>query len=366
MKNKINIFLLFIACVLLTGCASKKVMTIDNTSVSLGEFAVFARFLQASQYTGYQNAYRDYLKQSGQTDIENKVMPVVWDTAIKNKASNGSQDAQKDVEPNVGPLNNTTSSDAITERTEGDALKNVIINSLKEFIITSNHAKDYNISLDESELAFINKMANEYYSQNKKALNHDNVKLQDVIDFMKHYNLFVKTANAIQAKTVTSVSDAESRVINISYLAMPYDTNEDAVFKVMHQIYNDVKSNNKDLSDIAKQYNAVYNTIDFAPMDKSANYVFNNKDLDIMSRLYPNDILEPIKGDNKTYYIVKINNIDKPDESFKYKEQLIAKYKMQAYVDLYNKWLSDAKIIYDNKVLNNFQITDAVVFKAVD
>lgn len=365
MKHLINKFMIFIACLFLTGCGSKSVMSIENTSVSIGEFAVFTRFLQANQYSGYQDAYREYLKQSGQTDINNKVMSVVWDTKVQDKASSSSQDASNSVEPNVGAINNTTPSDAIVEHTEGDVLKNLAINSLKEFIITSNHAKDYNIKLDDSELKFINEMATKYYNQNKKALKYDNVKLQDVVDFMKHYNLFVKIVNYIQAQNITSVSDAESRVINISYLAIPYDSDEAAVSSVIHQIYKNVKSNNTDLSEIAKQYNAVYNTIDFAPMDKSADYVFDDKDLDIMSRSYNNDILEPIKGDNKTYYIIKINNIDKPDESVKYKEQLIAKYKMQAYVDLYNQWLSDTKINYDLSLVNNFKVTDSVIFKAV-
>ena len=209
-------------------------------------------------------------------------------------------------------------------------------------------------------------MANDYYNQNKTAMSYDNVSLNDVISFMKHYYLFVKTVNHIQSKTITTVTDAESRVINISYMAVPYDSDENSVKGLMYQIYNDIKTNNESLEDMAKQYNAVYKTIDIAPLDKSADYVFSDKDLDLISKSYNNDILEPIKGDNNIYYIIKINQVDKPDESLKYRNELIVKYKMQVYIDLYNSWLAQVNIVYNSKVLNDFKVTDSVIFKAVD
>ena len=125
---------------LLVGCGSKTVMTINNDSVSLGEYAVFTRFVQANQYTAYQSSYREYLKQSGQKDIDDSVMTTVWNTPINKTADNGSEPSQvesKYSSGNVGSLNVSTPSEAIVERTEGDALKVMAINSFKEFIITS-------------------------------------------------------------------------------------------------------------------------------------------------------------------------------------------------------------------------------------
>lgn len=367
MKFRITILTL-LSC-LLAGCGSKTAMTINNEIVSLGEYAVFTRFVQANQYTAYQSAYRDYLKQSGQTDVDDAIMSTIWNTPVNKTSENGSDTSQNKSNSNssnVGSLNISTPSEAIVERTEGDALKVMAIESFKEFIITSSHAKDYNINLDDSDLSFINKMANDYYNQNKTAMSYDNVSLNDVISFMKHYYLFVKTVNHIHSKTITTVTDAESRVINISYMAVPYDSDENSVKGLMYQIYNDIKTNNESLEDMAKQYNAVYKTIDITPLDKSADYVFSDKDLDLISKSYNNDILEPIKGDNNIYYIIKINQVDKPDESLKYRNELIVKYKMQVYIDLYNSWLAQANIVYNSKVLNDFKVTDSVIFKAVD
>ena len=201
----------------------------------------------------------------------------------------------------------STPSEAIIERTEGDALKAFSLKLFEEFVITSSHSVDYNITFDESENAFIIKMANDYYNQNKEALSYDKVGLIDIISFMKRYYLFVKTVNYIQSNQDVNVSDNESKVINISYIAMKYDSNKDEIFDIMNNIYTDAKDNNIDLQSLAGKYGGVYNNIDFAPMDKSSEYVFSEDDLLSMSSADDGAVLGVVEGDNNVYYVIKIN-----------------------------------------------------------
>lgn len=325
-----------LAAGMLTGCGEKKldgtktVATVNGTEIPMGVVSIAARQQQAQMDAMYAS-----FTGSGVN---------IWDTVADEKTG-----------------------ETYGEQAAKDTLKQVEL-----MYIMKDKAADYKVEVTEEDEKAIAEAAKAFIEANsEETIAELSVTEEQVKTYLELQTYKQRMYDAIMDEAKVEVTDEEANQSSFTYVSISTsgeDLTEDDKKKKKEQtqeILDKMKEDpTGDMSEAAKaadeSYNALTGTFTTA----------ESKEEDGDSAYYPKEVLEVLRGlkegemapevieTDTGYYVVRLDKKLDEEATESKRESLESEKKTEYYTETTDKWLEDAEIKADDKVLKTLKITD--------
>lgn len=376
MKMKRIMSLVLSACMgaaLLSGCGASKmdgtktVLTVNDEEASVGSLMTMLRYQQAVTYDYYQNMMSSYAQQGLSMNFGD-----LWDGELPESTSDTDETNETDTED----VDNTS---GMNVKTYGNQLVDNIATTLCSYMVVSQHAADYEVSLSYEEQAAIKDVAKEFCdTSDEKSLSANGITEADVVDYLTWYSLYDKVYDAYVASSDITVSDEEAKSMTVSYMRFSVDqTNED------YDTDKEVKQQAEDFLDSCLAEDDA-TSIDFTSLEEaysngyagtesiavndteSDNYAFDVEDIKKLSETENGVLYSKVLDDgNGSYYVMRVDNNDDKDAAASYAETLKETKINDAFADTVQSWTDESEIKYIVDILESIVVTDNVIYTGV-
>lgn len=329
-----------LAAGMLTGCGEKKldgtktVATVNGTEIPMGVVSIAARQQQAQMDAMYAS-----FTGSGVN---------IWDTVADEKTG-----------------------ETYGEQAAKDTLKQVEL-----MYIMKDKAADYKVEVTEEDEKAIAEAAKAFMEANsEETIAELSVTEAQVKTYLELQTYKQRIYNEIMDEAKVEVTDEEANQSSFTYVSISTsgeDLTEDDKKKKKEQaqeILDKMKEDpTGDMSEAAKaadeSYNALTGTFTTA----------ESKEEDGDSAYYPKEVLEVLRGlkegemapevieTDTSYYVVRLDKALDEEATESKRESLESEKKTEYYTETTDKWLEDAEIKADDKVLETLKITDTHKF----
>ena len=333
---------------MLTGCGEKKldgsktVATVDGTKIPLGVVSLSVREGQMQT----EAMYRSYM---GGSDFD------IWDTEAEKGKTYGEQAVE-------------------------ESLKDVEL-----MYIMKAKAADYDVELtDEDEKAIAEAAASFMEANSEETIADLAVTEDQVKTYLELQTYKQKIHNPIIADVDKNVSDEEAQQSSFEYVSVSTaDLSDDEIKEKKEdaqKILDGLKADpDGDFSEIAKSvddsYSSLSGTFDANETsededtddedaedadDGSSSYsgTYPEEVIDVLRTLDDGEVASDIIETDTAYYVVKLDKKDDEEATETKKESIISTREQTLYTDTTEKWLDDADIKEEKKVLKTLKVTD--------
>ena len=330
---------------MLTGCGEKKldgsktVATVDGTEISLGVVSLSVREGQMQT----EAMYRSYM---GGSDFD------IWDTEAEKGKTYGEQAVE-------------------------ESLKDVEL-----MYIMKAKAADYDVELtDEDEKAIAEAAASFMEANSEETIADLAVTEDQVKTYLELQTYKQKIHDPIIADVDKNVSDEEAQQSSFEYVSVSTaDLSDDEIKEKKEdaqKILDGLKADpDGDFSEIAKSVDDSYSSLSgtFDANETSEDEDTDDEDADedssSYSGTYPEEVIDVLRtlddGEvasdiietDTAYYVVKLDKKDDEEATETKKESIISTREQTLYTDTTEKWLDDADIKEEKKVLKTLKVTD--------
>lgn len=325
---------------MLTGCGDKvvdgtqTVATVDGTEIPMGILSLMARENQAQT----EAMYASFM--GGSTGSFS-----IWE-----------QDAEKG-------------------KTYGEQAVEQTLKDLELMYIMKEKAADYNIEVTEDDQTAIAEAASQFMSANTEdtlkdlAVTEDQVKTYLELETYKQ-----RIHDPLVADVDTNVSDEEAQQSSFTYVSISTADLSDDEIKTKKEDAQKIldamtKDPTADMSETAqsvdKSYSAPTGSFDANEQDSD-----DKEDEDASASSYPDEVLDVLRTLNdgevgpdvietdSAYYVVRLDKKNDETATKNKKESIINTRKDNLYTKITDKWLEDADVTVDKKVLKTLKIKD--------
>lgn len=333
---------------MLTGCGEKKldgsktVATVDGTKIPLGVVSLSVREGQMQT----EAMYRSYM---GGSDFD------IWDTEAEKGKTYGEQAVE-------------------------ESLKDVEL-----MYIMKAKAADYDVELtDEDEKAIAEAAASFMEANSEETIADLAVTEDQVKTYLELQTYKQKIHDPIIADVDKNVSDEEAQQSSFEYVSVSIaDLSDDEIKEKKEdaqKILDGLKADpDGDFSEIAKSvddsYSSLSGTFDANETsededtddedaddadDGSSSYsgTYPEEVIDVLRTLDDGEVASDIIETDTAYYVVKLDKKDDEEATETKKESIISTREQTLYTDTTEKWLDDADIKEEKKVLKTLKVTD--------
>lgn len=330
---------------MLTGCGEKKldgsktVATVDETKIPLGVVSLSVREGQMQT----EAMYRSYM---GGSDFD------IWDTEAEKGKTYGEQAVE-------------------------ESLKDVEL-----MYIMKAKAADYDVELtDEDEKAIAEAAASFMEANSEETIADLAVTEDQVKTYLELQTYKQKIHDPIIADVDKNVSDEEAQQSSFEYVSVSTaDLSDDEIKEKKEdaqKILDGLKADpDGDFSEIAKSVDDSYSSLsgtfdanetsededtdDEDADDGSSSYsgTYPEEVIDVLRTLDDGEVASDIIETDTAYYVVKLNKKDDEEATETKKESIISTREQTLYTDTTEKWLDDADIKEEKKVLKTLKVTD--------
>ena len=330
---------------MLTGCGEKKldgsktVATVDGTEIPLGVVSLSVRDGQMQT----EAMYRSYM---GGSDFD------IWDTEAEKGKTYGEQAVE-------------------------ESLKDVEL-----MYIMKAKAADYDVELtDEDEKAIAEAAASFMEANSEETIADLAVTEDQVKTYLELQTYKQKIHDPIVADVDKNVSDEEAQQSSFEYVSVSTaDLSDDEIKEKKEdaqKILDGLKADpDGDFSEIAKSVDDSYSSLSgtFDANETSEDEDTDDEDADedssSYSGTYPEEVIDVLRtlddGEvasdiietDTAYYVVKLDKKDDEEATETKKESIISTREQTLYTDTTEKWLDDADIKEEKKVLKTLKVTD--------
>lgn len=328
---------------MLTGCGEKKldgsktVATVDGTEIPLGVVSLSVRDGQMQT----EAMYRSYM---GSSDFS------IWDT----EAEEG--------------------------KTYGEQLVEQALEDVELMYIMKEKAADYDVELTDDDEKAIEEAAASFMEANSDEAIADLAVTEDQVKtFLELETYKQRIHDPIIADVDKDVSDEEAQQSSFNYVSISTSDLSDDEIKQKKEdaqkILDDLKAagSDGDLNEIAKSvddsYSSVSGTFDVNE-DAAKEDSDEESDSSSSSSAYPDEVMKVLRtlkdGEigpdvietDTSYYVVKLDKVNDEEATETKKQSIISTRENKLYTDTTEKWLDDADINVEKKVLKTLKVTD--------
>lgn len=330
---------------MLTGCGEKKldgsktVATVDGTKIPLGVVSLSVREGQMQT----EAMYRSYM---GGSDFD------IWDTEAEKGKTYGEQAVE-------------------------ESLKDVEL-----MYIMKAKAADYDVELTDEDEKAIAEAADSFMEANSEETIADLAVTEDQVKtYLELQTYKQKIHDPIIADVDKNVSDEEAQQSSFEYVSVSTaDLSDDEIKEKKEdaqKILDGLKADpDGDFSEIAKSVDDSYsslsgtfdanetsedeNTDDEDADEDSSSYsgTYPEEVIDVLRTLDDGEVASDIIETDTAYYVVKLDKKDDEEATETKKESIISTREQTLYTDTTEKWLDDADIKEEKKVLKTLKVTD--------
>ena len=327
---------------MLTGCGDKAVdgtqtvATVDGTEVPMGILSLMARENQAQT----EAMYASFMGGGGSTGSFS-----IWE-----------QDAEKG-------------------KTYGEQAVEQTLKDLELMYIMKEKAADYNVEVTEDDQTAIAEAASQFISANTEdtlkdlAVTEDQVKTYLELETYKQ-----RIHDPLVADVDTNVSDEEAQQSSFTYVSISTADLSDDEIKTKKEDAQKIldamtKDPTADMSETAQSVDKSYSALT-GSFDANAQDSDDKEDEDASASSYPDEVLDVLRTLNdgevgpdvietdSAYYVVRLDKKNDETATKNKKESIINTRKDNLYTKTTDKWLEDADITVDKKVLKTLKIKD--------
>ena len=329
---------------MLTGCGSKTldgtktVATVDGTDIPLGVVSLYAREQQ-------QQTTSMYLSYMGSADN-------IWD-----------QTADED-----------------SGETYGDQAVTSSLKSIEKMYILKEKASDYDVALtDDDETAIADAASGFMASNGEDTIKELGVTEDQVKTLLELQTIQKKMYDPVVAEGNITVSDDEANQTTFTYVSISTsgdditDEEKETKKEQAQEILDKMKEDpTADMSEIASGVDESYSAVQGNFTTKESE----DEDEDSSSSAYPEEVLTVLRGlkegevsddiieTDTGYYVVRLDKINDEDATASKRESLQNSKESTYYTETTDKWVDDADITVNKKVLKTLKITDKHTFTA--
>lgn len=338
-KTTVAVLTGVLAVGMLSGCGEKKldgtktVATVDGTEIPMGIVSLYARQMQAQT----EAMYMSFMGSAAN----------IWDQTA-----------------------DTESGETYGEQAVKSSLEQVEL-----MYIMKEKAADYGVELTEDEQTAIAEAAAEFMKDNDEetiealAVTEDQVK---TLLELQTYNQ--KIRQPIYDEAAIEVSDEEAQQSGFTYVSVSIsgdDLTEDDIAEKKEQaqaILDEMKEDPEaDMGETAKAQDESYSAL-------SGTFFTNESDDEDLTSSYPDEVIEALRtlDEGEVYpelietetscYIVRLDKINDEEATQSKKESVKTTKESKYYTETTEKWLDDADIKTEDKVLETLTITDKHTF----
>ena len=326
---------------MLTGCGEKKldgsktVATVDGTEIPLGVVSLSVRDGQMQT----EAMYRSYM---GGSDFS------IWDT----EAEEG--------------------------KTYGEQLVEQALEDVELMYIMKEKAADYDVELTDDDEKAIEEAAASFMEANSDEAIADLAVTEDQVKtFLELETYKQRIHDPIIADVDKDVSDEEAQQSSFSYVSISTaDLSDDEIKqkkedaqKIQDELTKDPEG---DFDEIAKSVDDSYSSLEgtFDANDTSDEEDSEDEDSEEDSSTYPDEVIKVLRtledGEvapdvietDTAYYVVKLNQKNDEEATETKKESIISTREQDLYTETTDKWMEDADIKEEKKVLKTLKVTD--------
>ena len=328
---------------MLTGCGEKKldgtktVATVDGTEIPLGLLSLSVREGQAQT----EAMYKSFM---GGQDYS------IW------------------------------SMDAEDGKTYGEQVVEQCLEDIELMYIMKEKAADYDVEITDDDEQKIADAAAEFMSANSDETIQDLAVTEDQVKtYLELQTYKSRMYDPIIADVDKDVSDEEAQQSSFDYVSISTaDLSDDVIEQKKEdaqKILDDLKAagTDGDLNEIAKavddSYSSVSGTFD-ANEDAAEEDSDDESDSSSSSSAYPDEVIKVLRtlkdGEigpdvietDTSYYVVKLDKVNDEEATQTKKDSIISTRESNLYTETTEKWLDDADINVENKVLKTLKVTD--------
>lgn len=327
---------------MLTGCGEKKldgsktVATVDGTEIPLGVVSLSVRDGQMQT----EAMYRSYM---GGSDFD------IWDT-----------EAEKG-------------------KTYGEQLVEQALEDVELMYIMKEKAADYDVELTDDDEKAIEEAAASFMEANSDEAIADLAVTEDQVKtFLELETYKQRIHDPIIADVDKDVSDEEAQQSSFNYVSISTsDLSDDEIKQKKEDAQKILDGLNADpdgdFGEIAKSVDDSYTVLSGSfdtNEDASEEESDDEDETTASSSNYPDEVMKVLRtlkdGEvgpdvieaDSAYYVVKLDKVNDEDATATKKESIISTRENELYTETTDKWLDEADIKVEKKVLKTLKVTD--------
>lgn len=324
---------------MLTGCGEKKldgtktVATVDGTEIPLGIVSLSVREGQAQT----EAMYKSFM---GGQDYS------IW------------------------------SMDAEDGKTYGEQAVEQSLKDVELMYIMKEKAADYNVEVtDDDEQKIADAAAAFMAANSEETLQELAVSEDQVKTYLELQTYKSRMHDPLIADVDKDVSDEEAQQSSFDYVSISTaDLSDDEIKQKKEdaqKILDDLKAagSDGDLNEIAKSVDDSYSSVS-GTFDVNEDAAKEDSDEESDSSAYPDEVMKVLRtlkdGEigpdvietDTSYYVVKLVKVNDEEATETKKQSIISTRENKLYTDTTEKWLDDADINVEKKVLKTLKVTD--------
>ena len=324
---------------MLSGCGEKKidgektVATVDGTDIPMGVLSLYARSSQAQTVAMYKSFM-------GSADN-------IWSQVVDEESG----------------------------ETAGEQAKGQFLEQVELRYIMKEKAADYGVEITSDEETAIADAAAQFMTDNdEETLKELAVTEDQVKTYLELETYQKKLDQPIRNEAEVDITDEEAQQSSFSYVSISISgedlTDEDITTRKeqAQEILDKMKEDpTADMGETAKAVDDTYSGL-------TGTIFTNDSDDEDITNSYDDAVVEALRTlkDGEVYgdlvetdtniYILRMDKVKDDDATASKKESLENTKRSEYYSETTQKWLDDAKITVDEKVLDTLEITDDHIF----
>lgn len=326
---------------MLAGCGEKKldgtqtVATVNGTDIPMGVLSIMVRQSQAQAEAMYAS-----LMGGGQAGYP------IWESEAEGGGTYGEQAVE-------------------------DSLKD-----LETLYILKEKAADYKVEVTEEDQKAIAEAASQFMKANsKETIETLSVTEDQIKTYLELRTYQMRMHDAIIAEVDTDISDEEAQQSSFSYVSISTadleEKDVEAKKKDAQKILDEMKKDpeadfDETVKSVSEDYNALEGTFD--TNEKKEDKEEGEEDL--TSSGYPEEVISVLRtlkdGEfapdvietDTAFYVVRLNKVNDPEATENKKTSILNEKQNEFYADTTGKWLEEAEVTVDKKVLKTLELKD--------
>ena len=324
---------------MLSGCGEKKidgektVATVDGTDIPMGVLSLYARSSQAQTVAMYKSFM-------GSADN-------IWSQVVDEESG----------------------------ETAGEQARGQFLEQVELRYIMKEKAADYGVEITSDEETAIADAAAQFMTDNDEETLKELAVTEDQVKTYLELETYQKKLNQpIRNEAEVNITDEEAQQSSFSYVSISISgedlTEEDIATRKeqAQEILDKMKENpTADMGETAKAVDDTYSGL-------TGTIYANDSDDEDITNSYDDAVVEALRTlkDGEVYgdlvetdtniYILRMDKVKDDDATASKKESLENTKRSEYYSETTQKWLDDAKITVDEKVLDTLEITDDHLF----
>ena len=324
---------------MLSGCGEKKidgektVATVDGTDIPMGVLSLYARSSQAQTVAMYKSFM-------GSADN-------IWSQVVDEESG----------------------------ETAGEQARGQFLEQVELRYIMKEKAADYGVEITSDEETAIADAAAQFMTDNDEETLKELAVTEDQVKTYLELETYQKKLNQpIRNEAEVNITDEEAQQSSFSYVSISISgedlTEEDIATRKeqAQEILDKMKEDpTADMGETAKAVDDTYSGL-------TGTIFTNDSDDEDITNSYDDAVVEALRTlkDGEVYgdlvetdtniYILRMDKVKDDDATASKKESLENTKRSEYYSETTQKWLDDAKITVDEKVLDTLEITDDHLF----